>query len=202
MKITRFSFFEGFLCGMLALDVFLALNYGLEFTLIKNGNYLGPSAIYGVPILFSMYYVLIVFFIYEFLTERNAVQSITYTLLGYFYLDSIVQIYYTTMYNPNESWSTLFRYIFFNPDYLCLFFIIYVLMLFHLGIINNILKYAKISINYEFYFDLKKLIFFFIILAPLWYFTLMLKFTPVSLFLPLFIYVLSKKRGSSRALVF
>ncbi len=191
------SFFEGFLLGCLAVILFLAHTYGWTFDLIKTGNYIGPSYIYGIQTIYAAIYVLIVFVLYEFVVERSAIQAGLYTVFGYFYLDSIVQIYYTSLFHPNDILGNMFLLIF-NPDYVCIYLLIQIFMIYHLlkhQYINQLLSFLGIKLpDYSFHFIWKRFVICFIILAPIWYFVFMPLRTPASICLPTCVYILSSKR--------
>jgi hypothetical protein len=190
IKKRNLSFFEGALFGVLIISCFLAWQYGYGFRLIKEGNYVWPSNIFGMSMLFVVCYVIILFVMYEFIVDRNAVQSLLYTIFGYYYLDSIAQIYYKVRIMDNPLF--IVYYLMFNADYICFGFLLFALMYFHRGSFNKLLK--TIFIDCTFHFHTKRIIFLFIICAPLWYYTIMPLFTPASIFLPLGIYILVKKK--------
>jgi len=175
------------LCA-LCIILLLTWQYGLGFTFIKPGNYVGPTGIYGVTALYATVYVLLVFVAYEFLTERNAAQSIIYTLLGYFYLDSIVQIhlafseyYPMQMYGDTTLTNTALN-VLANMDVIYTLLLSFILLLFHM------MK------NQPFHFGLNRLIFFFAVFGAVFYVIYpSAPFNGISLFIPLAAYVLSSK---------
>ena len=185
MRMDRTPF-EGFLVGFIVLTLFMVANYGLDFLLIKEGNYIGPSAIYGFPTLFALIYAMIVLIMYELVTRRSAFQSVIYPLFGYFYLDTIVQV-------RSSSLTQLLS----NPDFIILALIFFFLLNFHwlrLQALEGIIKVMRISFDFTFYFDVKRIFMFFTVSAPVYYFFIMPLSSPVSLFLPLTLYLASWKR--------
>lgn len=205
------NLFEGFLLGVLVTTLFLAYNYGWNFHFIKEGHYFGPSHIYGVSALQVVIYVFIVFVLYEVVMNKSAIQSGIYTLTGYFFLDSVLQAYYGfEVYYPSHLYgdvtlaNTVFN-VMRNPDFVLLYCLIVFLVFFHcsqtMGTINRVLKRVGASIDCTFYFDLKRLVFFFALSAliyyyvsvPLWFRGYDYPAFP-SLCLPLCAYVLSSKQ--------
>ncbi len=200
MKKTKHTLnaFEGALIGCFILLIFLLWQYGWSFPLIKPGNYLGPSGIYGFPVLFALIYLTIITVLYELLTHRSGVQSVIYTLFGYFYLDSIVQAHNAfTLYYPNQLYgdTTLLNTVLnivSNMDVLIFMLLAYGLWLYHRFHRPIFPKLFGASLDYTQYFDFKRLTFLLIFFGFLWYIVYLDH--PVSLFLPVTIYCLARKK--------
>jgi len=193
--MPKISAFEGFLTASLIWVLFIGMNYGFYFFLIKEGNYIGPSAIYGFPVLYALIYVFIVFIMYELITRKDAFQSVMYPLFGYFYLDTIVQVHTNSVIYSN--FITIIKNVAFNPDSIIVFLIFCFLLNFHaykLSAIDEFLKSKKINVDYTFHFNIKILIILFIAFTPIYYFIIIYTGSPLSLFFPTIIYLASKNR--------
>ena len=210
----RIDWFEGFLLGILAVTLFIAYNYGWRFTYISAGHELGPSHIWGVATEMVVTYLLIVFTLYEFIFGKNAFQSITYALLGYFCQDSMIQVHWGfAVYLPQQLYgdtsliNTFFN-VFYNPDVSITFFLVALLVLFHTGSFDALTRLCfHFSIDYEPHLDAKKLFLCSIVWAALFYYV----FEPLgtvayfdqygpgifATLLPFYAYVASSKRLNS-----
>ncbi len=140
----RLNFFEGFLCGIVILDLFTMLWHGWYFAFwigVVNGQSTG-----GLPGWALLVYVFIVFVLYEFVTEKNAWVSGLYTLLGYLYIDGIVSINHFYLLGQDFLLNTLTC-----TDFFFMYILVVLLILFHKGIVNRIFPYFELKYDYPFH---------------------------------------------------